>query len=147
MLEACLLLIAGSLPALGPLLRTAKDHISRITSSKGWSVTEIGEYVSNRSKRSQLDRTQDERKPSRTPAPLTYHGYNINATPSRRKGSGNSDQQTLTHDDLESSIEGRPSAVLDSPTNSSPTTELSPPPIPGSRTAGGDDSKSPISEK
>ncbi|KAK9802145.1 putative Integral membrane protein [Seiridium cardinale] len=146
MLEACLLLIAGSLPALGPLIRHAKDHLSRLTSSKGWSVTEIGEYVSNRSKRSQLDRTQDERKPSRTPGPLGYHGYNVEAAPSRRKGSDNSDQQTLTHDDLESSIESRPSAVLDSPTNSSPTTELSPRPVPGFRAAEGSKSQT-MSEK
>lgn len=140
LLEACFLLIAGSLPALGPLIRTAKDQISRYTNSKGWSVTEIGEYMSSRSKRSQLDRTQDERKPSRTPGPLTFHGYNINNASSRRKDSDNSDNHTLTNDQ-ESSIEGRGSAVLDSPTNSSPTTALSP------RPTAADSMTSPIIEK
>ncbi|ETS77661.1 hypothetical protein PFICI_09723 [Pestalotiopsis fici W106-1] len=158
--EACLLLIAGSLPALGPLIRRAKDHVERITSSGGWSVTEIGGYLSSRSKRSQLEKdstaaTHDERPLTRkgstfhhttnnnSPTPLTFHGYDIHAPTTRphgRKASEGStdDQRTLTLDD---DIESRAGLDHDGGGSRSPSTgsgsgsatnmtRLSPPPMP-----------------
>lgn len=112
-----------------------------MTSSKGWSVTEIGEYVTNRSKRSQVGQSQDERerRPSRAAGPLTFHGYDINAVPSRRKDSDNSGH-ALTGD-LESSIGSRPSAALDSPTDSNTMSTLGPLPT------GTENLLSPTSEK
>ncbi|KAF7520624.1 hypothetical protein G7054_g12708 [Neopestalotiopsis clavispora] len=147
-LEACLLLIAGSLPALGPLIRRAKDHVERITSSGGWSVTEIGGYLSSRrSKRSQLTAFHDEQRKGSTaqhansnnnssPTPLTFHGYDIHARPNRKASDGSTDDQrtlTLDDDDVESRAgldhDSTASAGSGSPGSATNMTRLSPPPM------------------
>lgn len=134
--EACLLLIAGSLPALGPLFRRARARLASYSGS-GWSVTEIGgRYLRSKRSHSTSHDDQEKRKvsDSSTP-PLTFHGYDIHtAAAARRKASdGSEDQRTLTLDD---DVESRAGLRDDSGSGSSDgspsttnMTRLSPPPM------------------
>ncbi|KAI0174103.1 hypothetical protein BJ166DRAFT_137557 [Pestalotiopsis sp. NC0098] len=131
--EACLLLIAGSLPALGPLFRRARARLASYSGS-GWSITEIGgRYLRSKRSHSTSHDGEEKRKESNSSTPpLTFHGYDINtAAAARRKASdGSEDQRTLTLDD---DVESRAGLRDDSGSSSSPSTTnmtcLSPPPM------------------
>lgn len=149
--EACLLLIAGSLPALGPLLRRARARLASYSGS-GWSVTEIGgRYLRSKRSHSTSRDGEEKRKESSSgmpPPPLAFHGYDIDtAAAARRKASeGSARTLTLDDDDIESRAglrdDGGSRGSSPSTTN---MTRLSPPPLalaplhqhdlrPGSRT-------------
>ncbi|KAI4604325.1 hypothetical protein KJ359_000460 [Pestalotiopsis sp. 9143b] len=134
--EACLLLIAGSLPALGPLLRRARARLASYSGS-GWSVTEIGgRYLRSKRSHSTSRDGEEKRKESSSgtpPPPLAFHGYDIDtAAAARRKASeGSARTLTLDDDDIESRAglrdDGGSSGSSPSTTN---MTRLSPPPLP-----------------
>ncbi|KAI0123714.1 hypothetical protein BJ170DRAFT_92455 [Xylariales sp. AK1849] len=91
MSEACMLLIAGSLPALGPLIRQAKYTLSRITGSRISSVNELsGKTLPSSETRSK----------SQKEGPAEFIGLDMSEAQLRKES--NSTGRTLSNDTVHS---------------------------------------------